>query len=97
MALTACGKPAPLEINFRASRLDSNGLVLIVHNKGNGYLSCKMIARSKVRNQSVSYPFDMGPGGKKEIGLLESGWTFKTGEQVEIEVEGYRSHSFKVP
>lgn len=97
LLLAGCGKPAPIKTSFRQSALDSSGLVLQVQNTSDHRLSCKMTAKNKTLNQRVNYAFDLGPYASTEIGLLETDWTFKTGESVEIEVEGFSGKSFKVP
>jgi len=56
-----------------------------------------MTAKNKTLNQRVNYAFDLGPYSITEIGLLETNWTFRMGESVEIEVEGFSGKSFKVP
>jgi len=95
--LTGCWKPAPIKTSFRRSALDSSGLVLQVQNTSGHRLSCKMTAKNKTLNQRVNYAFDLGPYSITEIGLLETNWTFRMGESVEIEVEGFSGKSFKVP
>lgn len=77
--------------------MDRAGLVLQVHNTSDKSLSCKLIAHSEIANQTLSHIFSVGPNSTEEIGLVETNWTFKTGERVQIEVEGYSSKGFSVP
>ena len=95
--LSSCGKQPPLKTSFRQSSLDNSGLVLQVRNTGSHHLSCHLTARNKTLKQHVNYSFDLAPYSKTEIGLLETGWTFKTGESCEIRTEGFSTISFKVP
>ena len=100
LILTGCGagKPkAPIEVNFRQSALDSAGLVLQVHNISDKHLSSIMTAQNKLAKEVTKYSFDLAPHGSKEIGLLECNWTFKTGEGVWIETEGYSTVQVLVP
>lgn len=92
------GKPAaPLSVSWRRSALDSAGLVLQVSNTSGHSLSCRLVAQNKTLNQATAYTFDLGPWKSTEIGILEAGWTFKSGEGVWIEVEGFATKSFSVP
>lgn len=95
--LTSCGKPAPVDISYRPSLLDSSGLVLIVSNSGSQYLSCRMNVVSKVNGTRAGYVFSLGPHAKQEIGAIQAGWSFKSGEKVSIAVEGYATRKFAVP
>jgi len=90
-------KAAPLQTSFRRSSLDSAGLVLQVQNTSAKSLSCRMVAVNKTMQQRADYPFDLGPYKSTEIGILEAGWTFKSGEAVKIAVEGFSSVEFTVP
>ncbi len=87
----------PLELGFRRSSLDSSGLVLQAENKGNGSLSCRVIATNKTVQQHTDYPFTVGPYRMAENGILETGWSFKTGEQEGICVEGFSPVYLTVP
>jgi hypothetical protein len=97
---SGCSKappPSPLQITWRGSALDSNGLVMQVHNISNEYLSCKMTAINYTVNQSATYAFNLGPYVTQEIGILECHWSFQSGESVTIQMEGYADLNFKVP
>jgi len=97
VVVTSCSKPAPLHTSFRRSALDSAGLVLQVRNTSGKSLSCAMTAINKTDGQTCRYSFSMAPSGFTEIGIMETGWSFKSGESIEIAVEGHRSLDFKVP
>ena len=56
-----------------------------------------MIAVNKTMQQRSDYPFSLGPYKSTEIGILEAGWTFKSGETVKISVEGFSPIEFTVP
>jgi len=94
--LSSCEKRAPITTSFRQSSLDNSGLVLQVRNTGDHHLCCYLTVKNKMLEQQISHSFNVAPYSQAEIGLLETGWTFKTGESCEIEVEGFRSISFKV-
>lgn len=95
--VASCSKPAPLKTSFRRSALDSAGLVLQVRNTSGKSLSCAMTATNKTEGQERRYSFSLAPSGSTEIGIIEAGWSFKSGEAVRIDVEGHRSLTFKVP
>lgn len=95
--LSSCSKPAPLNTSFRRSALDSAGLVLQVRNTSGKSLSCAMTATNKTDGQTCRYSFSLAPSGSTEIGIMEAGWSFKSGERIQIDVEGHRGVSFQVP
>lgn len=97
LPLTGCGEKAPLNIGYRQSLLDSAGLVMIVKNVGSKHLSCRMNVTSKVTGRSAQYVFSLAPHASQEIGAVQAGWSFKSGEKVKITVEGHSTHSFTVP
>ena len=100
LVLNGCSKAPPsppLKISFRGSSLDSNTLVLEVQNTSDKHLSCKMWALNKVQRQTTDYSFSVGPYKMTEIGILECGWMFQTGESVSISTEGFADLNFKVP
>lgn len=96
-AIASCGKPAPVAVSFRSSLLDSGGMVMVLESKGNGYLACRMNVWNYVADQSRTYLSSVGAGARQSIGLIEANWSFQTGEEVEVEVEGYKTRSLKVP
>lgn len=97
LLLTGCGEEAPLAVSYRQSLLDSAGLVMIVKNTGSKHLSCRINMSSKVTGRSGQYVFSLAPHGSQEIGAVQAGWSFKSGEKCKITVEGHASHSFTVP
>jgi len=82
---------APLQTSFRRSSLDADGLVLQVRNTSVEDLSCRMVAVNQTVQQKADYAFSLGSYKSTEIGILEAGWSFKSGETVNIWVEGYSS------
>ena len=88
---------APVQITCRRSGLDSCGIVLQIHNTRNHSLSCRVAMENKTLNEATSCNTDIGPWKTSEIGILEAGWSFKTGERVHIDVEGFQSFAFTVP
>jgi hypothetical protein len=87
----------PISISWRRSALDSAGLVMQVQNTSNERLSCMMAAVNETQGQHTAYSFDVGPYKISEIGIVECGWSFKSGEGVAIRSEGYSDYFFKVP
>lgn len=71
--------------------------MLIVKNASSRHLSCRMDVTSKITRMSSRFLFSLGPHGSQEIGAIQAGWSFKSGEKVKIAVEGYSTHSFAVP
>ena len=88
---------APIRISWRPSKLDSNGEVMQVHNGSSEFLSCEMVVTNFIVQQGTNYQFDVGPNSMKEIGIVECGWSFKSGESIAIGTEGYANMFFKVP
>ncbi|RYD59771.1 MAG: hypothetical protein EOP83_20420 [Verrucomicrobiaceae bacterium] len=86
-----------MSTSFRPSALDSAGLVLQVRNTSSKSLSCAMMATNRTDGQVCRHSFSLGPNSLIELGIIETGWSFKSGESVEIAVEGHRSLGFKVP
>jgi hypothetical protein len=86
-----------LSTSFRRSALDSAGLVLQVRDTGDRSLSCVMTATNKVNRQVQRHSFLLAPYASTEVGILESDWSFRSGESVRIEVEGHDELDFKVP
>lgn len=97
VALSSCNKPAPIGVHFRQSYLDRAGQVLVVQNNSSRHLSCLMTVRNKTHSTRTSYSFAVGPGDSASIGILETGWSFQSGEQVAIAVEGYAKRKLNVP
>lgn len=87
----------PIKTTFRQSALDSSGLVLQVHNTGAGHLACKMFVKNKTSGSKADYVFHVSPYAMEEIGILEAGWSFNTGERVRIKTEGYWDITLSVP
>ena len=97
-ACGGCGKSnTPLKVTFRGSALDQSGLVLQVQNITDKHLSCRMDVTNATQKLNATYPFDLGPYQKTEIGVLECLWSFKTGETVRIGTEGFMDLKFNVP
>ena len=92
-----CARQAPITTSFRQSALDSGGLVLQVHNTGDGHLSCVMYAENKIMDERRGYAFSLAPYATTEIGILEASWSFKSGERILIQTEGYGNVSLAVP
>ena len=98
VCMAGCGQKCPITTSFRQSQIDSSGLVLQVHNTGNELLSCAIHAENQQLNESMNYAFYLSPHAMTEIGLLETGWTFKAGETVLFTINGYRdSYVIRVP
>ena len=97
--LSACDHPPapPLKLYTRPSKLDSTGLVLCMTNTSDKSLSCLLTARNTTLNQTRTHPFDIGPNATTEIGILEMGWSFKTGEKIRLAVEGFETEDYLVP
>ena len=92
-----CNSCAPVEVTFRQSLLDEAGLVLQVHNTSDGHLSCVMEAENNLQKQSVSHSFSLAPYEDMELGIIETGWSFRTGESVVVKCEGKIPYTTTVP
>ena len=99
LGLCACSKkqPPPLRVSFRQSLLDSAGLVMQVQNTGDRSLACLMIAENKTLKQGNQHVFSVGPRANTEVGMMQTSWSFRSGETVELRVEGYSPFRFEVP
>lgn len=88
----------PVLVKFRPSLIDSRTLVLQLYNEGDKRLVCTVSAANMNTNEKMHHSLILEPFSQKEIGVLETGWSFITGELVIIGVKGYRKdYQFLVP
>jgi hypothetical protein len=102
--ITGCGiePQAPLQITRRDSLATAffegkRSSVLIFTNLSDEHLSVTLNAIAKDGNRQ-SWTFDLLPHEQgKEIGVLETGWAFESGETIKVSVPGYRIRTEKIP
>jgi hypothetical protein len=100
--IAGCGPQPPLQITRRDSLATAffegkHSSVLIFTNLSDEHLSVTLKAIARDGN-SQSWTFDLLPHEQgKEIGVLEAGWAFESGETIEVSVPGYRTRTEKIP
>lgn len=85
--LAALKPPLPVNVSFRQA-LTGDGLVAAFHNESKSFLSLKIELKNPTFNKSVTTRIDLSPDETKEIGYLE-GWSFASGDEVNILNESY--------
>lgn len=79
----AAAKPAlPVVVNFRSSIL-GKGLVAVIENTSDRYLTVVMSVRNPTLSTSRRFKLDLDPHNKVDFGHLE-GWQFVSGDEVAL-------------
>lgn len=98
-ALSGCsdlGKPAlPVDLSARPSQVGI-GTVVQFHNRSGTPLTVQVAFENRKRQQRKEGTLDLPAGGTVEIGWLE-GWTFESGETVQLSHPKFASRSWTVP
>ncbi|MDR2346256.1 MAG: hypothetical protein LBE18_09335 [Planctomycetaceae bacterium] len=97
-----CGQQPPLQITIRDSLatafIGKHSSVLIFTNLSDKHLSVTLNAIARDGKDKRSWTFDLLPHERNiEIGILETGWAFESGETIEINVPGYGTRTEKIP
>ena len=97
LLITGCGMTnPPIKITFRESKI--NNLVLQVHNESDESLGCTLYVSSKTGGLfggiGINQSFTIGPHTVKELGILETGWTFDPNEEGYIQVDRYQKKAY---
>ena len=87
----------PIDVSFRESLMFDGKVLQVKNTTTDKHLSCLMTVHNYTHQQKKSFSFVLSPRETQEVGVLEIGWRFSTGESVSIEVEGFRTYDCKVP
>lgn len=79
----------PIDIECRNSLLYKGKVIRVINKSESKHLSCCLRVRSRLNDSEKSYYFTIEPDDYEEVGVLEMGWNFCSGEKGEVEVEGY--------
>jgi hypothetical protein len=100
--IAGCGELPPLQITRRDSLATAffegkQSSVLIFTNLSDEHLSVTLKAIAK-DGTSQLWTFDLLPHEQgKEIGILETGWAFESGETIKVSIPGYRTRTETIP
>lgn len=87
----------PISITFSESTWHSGQVLQVRNTSDTAYLSCKLTVQNTTNGKSRCHNFSIKPAELKEIGVWEMDWSFKTGETICIETEGFNTVSYIVP
>ncbi|MFP5409384.1 MAG: hypothetical protein ACLGG6_00255 [Gammaproteobacteria bacterium] len=92
----AAAKPAlPLVVSFRSSVL-GKGMVAVIDNTSERYLTVTLAARNPTRSTAERFTLEIGPRAKAEFGHLE-GWQFASGDEIALFHDAYAPLRLPVP
>lgn len=92
LLLSGCeqaGIQPPATVTFRKSMLDSTRVVQVTNRKNNETLVMSLHVVNRKKGEKGDYTFKVGPGETVEIGRLEMGWVFESGEKITLRADGY--------
>ena len=97
VAMLGCGlrEPVPVVVTLRDS-LVGEGRVAVFSNQTPNRLTVSLVLENRAKHDRKTGNLDLEPNGTAEIGWLE-GWTFESGETIEISHPNYRSKALHVP
>ncbi len=85
----------PIEVKYRPALLGP-GLVVAINNTSDRHLSILATFKNPSVNQEKSFRVDVPPRGKTELGHRE-GWTFASGDQIELSHNDYKPWQGNIP
>ncbi|MEW6590889.1 MAG: hypothetical protein AB1418_07615 [Pseudomonadota bacterium] len=92
----ASAKPAlPVVVSFRSSML-GKGLVAVLDNTSDRYLTVTLVARNPTLANARRYTVELDPRTKTEFGHLE-GWQFASGDEIALFHDAYAELRLPVP
>ena len=92
----AFAKPAlPVVVNFRSSIL-GKGLVAVIENTSDRYLTVMLTARNPTQSKVRRFKIDLEPKSRTDFGHLE-GWQFACGDEVDLSNDEYGTLRLSVP
>ncbi|MBT9566939.1 MAG: hypothetical protein IV085_01435 [Thiobacillus sp.] len=94
-AATAAKPALPVVVNFRSSIL-GKGLVAVIENTSDRYLTVVLSARNPTLSTSRRFKLDLDPQSKTDFGHLE-GWQFVSGDEVALFNDEFGALRLTVP
>jgi len=92
----ASAKPAlPLAVNFRSSLL-GKGLVAVIENTSDRYLTVVLTVRNPTLSTVKRFKLELKPKSSTDFGHLE-GWQFASGDEVGLFNDGFSGLQLRVP
>ena len=92
----ASAKPAlPVVVSFRSSIL-GKGLVAVLDNTSDRYLTVTLVARNPTLASARRFTVELAPRAKAEFGHLE-GWQFASGDELALFHDAYAELRLPVP
>lgn len=92
----ASAKPAlPVVVNFRSSLL-GRGLVAVIENTSDRYLTVVLSVRNPTLSTARRFKLDLNPQSSKDFGHLE-GWQFASGDEVGLFNDEFAGLRLSVP
>ncbi len=89
-------KPAlPLAVSFRSSRL-GQGLVAVIENSSDRYLTVALTVRNPTLSTTRRYRLELEPKSSTDFGHLE-GWKFTSGDEVGLYNDAFGALKLTVP
>lgn len=94
-AATAAKPALPVFINFRSSIL-GKGLVAVIENTSDRYLSIVLSVRNPTLSTSKRFKLDLDPQSRTDFGHME-GWQFVSGDELALFNDEFGSLKLTVP
>jgi hypothetical protein len=85
----------PVVVSFRSSLL-GKGMVAVVANSSERYLTLVLTARNPTLATARRFTMELGPGSSKDFGHLE-GWQFASGDELSLFHDDFRGLKVNVP
>ena len=90
------GKPAlPVKVSFRKSYLGI-GLVAVIENTSNRYLTVVLTARNPTLSTAKRFQVEIKPGDDIAFGH-DDGWKFTSGDELNLFNDNYKAFKTRVP
>jgi hypothetical protein len=94
-AVVAARPALPLVVTFRSSLL-GNGLVAVIENTSDRYLSVVLAVRNPASSTAKRFTLELKPQSSTDFGHLE-GWTFAPGDEVGLFNDAFTGLRLSVP
>ena len=92
-----CGlrEPIPVVVTLRDS-LVGEGKVAVFSNQSPNRLTVSLVLENSAKRDRTAANLDLDPNGTAEVGWME-GWTFESGETIEVSHPSYATKRLRVP
>jgi hypothetical protein len=85
----------PVVVGFRSS-LMGKGMVAVIENTSDRYLSVVLVARNPTRSTARRFALELGPRASHSFGHME-GWQFSSGDELSLFHEDFSAIRLNVP